>query len=55
MKHLILVLTLLSAGGTQIHYNGTTLASFRVANSDLAVLCCGGPTCLPGEPCGIVK
>ena len=53
MKHLILVLTLVIAGGTLNHSTAKTADRHRSIGSVVA-LCCGGPTCLPGDThCGL--
>jgi hypothetical protein len=52
MRHLILVLTMLGAVGTQNLGKTTTADTLRAGNPNATMLCCGGPTCLPGDPCG---
>jgi hypothetical protein len=55
MRHLILVLTMLGAAGTQNLNGAVTGDTLRAGTPNVTMLCCGGPTCLPGDPCGIPK
>jgi hypothetical protein len=61
MKQTVLVFVLIVAGATAekatAPLTATTarsLAFGSIEANDLATLgyCCGGPTCLPGDPCG---
>jgi len=53
MKHFVLSVMLLTAGISQqqtASYGSADVESAK--NTIQALLCCGGPTCLPGYPCG---
>ncbi len=61
MKHLVVLLVLIATGVTAgrgtASLTVTTVRSLAfggIETNNLATLgyCCGGPTCLPGEPCG---
>jgi hypothetical protein len=59
MKHLLVIVAVMAMGSTSgskaslLHDSSRLISTVEVGNERVGNrLCCGGPVCIPNEPCG---